>query len=195
MYDQVWEKTLVLMWGFLVQTWWFWLFLLGAFVIRILMDVADIKVDQWLKRRRYRAAEAWRSGRDIIRNLRDLDSTEFEDYVADLFRRLGYQTKRVGQSHDGGVDVEIVKDGIQSYIQCKQYFKSRVGVGEVRDFYGALADRLAAGKGYFVTTSTFTLEAEKFAEDKPLELIDQSHLLRLIELAAAGDAAKTKPAS
>ena len=45
-------------------------------------------------------------------------------------------------------------------------------VGDVRNFYGALADHLTNGKGYFITTNKFTLEAEKFADDKPIELID-----------------------
>jgi len=31
---------------------------------------------------------------------------------------------------------------------------------------------LAQAKGYFITTNKFTLEAERFAEDKPIELID-----------------------
>jgi len=53
----------------------------------------------------------------------------------------------------------------------------------VRDFYGALADHLANGKGYFITTNKFTLEAERFAEDKPIELIDGFKLIKYIRLA------------
>jgi hypothetical protein len=34
-------------------------------------------------------------------------------------------------------------------------------------FYGAIADRIDGGKGYFITTNVFTLEAEN------LQLINQ----------------------
>ena len=56
-----------------------------------------------------------------------------------------------------------------------------MGVSEVRDFYGAMAGQIAGGKGIFITTNIFTSEAEQFADDKPLELIDGDKLLRLIK--------------
>ncbi len=51
-----------------------------------------------------------------------------------------------------------VKDGVKHYIQCKKFIKSVVKVSDVRDFYGALVDHLANGKGYLVTTNKFTNE-------------------------------------
>jgi hypothetical protein len=61
-----------------------------------------------------------------------------------------------------------------------------VVVGAVRDFYGAMADKGANAKGFFITTNVFTLEAEKFAEGKPLELIDGARLIKYIEMAKTG---------
>jgi len=72
--------------------------------------------------------------------LRGLKPWEFEQYVADLFTKLGYRTNVVGGSYDKGIDVIAEKDGIKHYIQCKKYITSVVGVNEARDFYGALAD-------------------------------------------------------
>jgi len=109
--------------------------------------------------------------------------SEFEDYIADLFTCLGYKAEAVGKSHDGGVDVIVEKNGIKGYIQCKKFITSEVTVGDIRDFYGALADHLSNGKGYFITTNKFTLEAEKFAGDKPIELIDGYKLIRYIKMA------------
>lgn len=108
---------------------------------------------------------------------------DFEEYIADLFSRLGFKTQAVGRSHDGGIDVIAEKDGIKHYIQCKKHITSQVTVHDVRDFYGALADKLTKGNGYFITTNKFTLEAEKFAEDKPIELIDGSKLIEYIYFA------------
>jgi len=115
--------------------------------------------------------------------LRGMKPDEFEEYIADLFSKLGYKTEVTGGAYDEGIDVIAEKDGIKHYVQCKKFITQEVGVGAVRDFYGAIADRLANGKGYFITTNKFTLEAERFAEDKPIELIDGFRLIEYIRLA------------
>jgi len=178
-----WWKILPPALSMLWKLWPFWLLLLALLVMRLVFELLDIEIQNWTLRRRFRDGESWRKGRDLIKYLRTMSPGDFERYIADLFTRLGYRSAAVGGSHDGGVDVVIEKDGVKSYVQCKKYITSRVGVSEVRDFYGSLADRLAEGKGYFITTNSFTLEAEKFAEDKPIELVDQHVLLRYIKLA------------
>lgn len=159
-----------------------WALLLAAIVIRLFFDWLDLEIDNWHIRRKFRQGEKWRSDRDLLQWLRAMKPFEFEDYITDLFSRLGYKAKAVGASHDGGVDVVIEKDGIKGYIQCKKFITSEVTVGDVRDFYGALADHLTNGKGYFITTNKFTLEAEKFADDKPIELIDGYKLISYIKM-------------
>ena len=124
----------------------------------------------------------WVKGQDKLQRLRSLTPTEFEVYISDLFNKLGYKSEAVGRAYDGGIDVVATKDGITHYIQCKNFITRTVSVGDVRDFYGALANKLANGKGYFITTK-FTLEAQKFAEDKPIELIDGFRLMEYIKLA------------
>jgi len=164
------------------QLWPFWLILLAVVIIRLFFEWLDLEIDNWHIRRKFKKGEAWRSDRDLLHWLRGMRPAEFEDYIADLFSRLGYKTSAVGQSHDGGIDVIAEKDGKTSYIQCKKFITSEVTVGAVRDFYGALADRLANSQGYFITTNKFTLEARKFAEDKPIELVDGFELIRYIRM-------------
>lgn len=147
-------------------------------------------IDAWRNRRRFEAGRKWRSDRDLLRWLRGMRPAEFERYIASLFTTLGYDASVVGRSHDGGIDVVAKKDGVTHYIQCKKFITSEVPVGAVRDFYGAVADNLAQGKAYFITTNKFTLEAEKFAQDKPLELIDGFMLVKYIR-----DADMTSPAT
>jgi restriction system protein len=106
--------------------------------------------------------------------------SEFEDYISDLFSKLGYKTEVVGGAYDEGIDVIAEKNGIKHYIQCKKFIIQQVGVSAIRDFYGAIADHLANSKGYFITTNKFTLEAERFAADKPIELIDGFKLIKYI---------------
>ncbi len=98
---------------------------------------------------------------------------------------MGYETRTVGGSGDGGIDVEAEKEGVVHYIQCKKFINRRVDVGSVRDFYGAIADKTGKGKGYFITTNVFTLDAERFAEDKPIELVDRFKLMEYIKLAGS----------
>jgi restriction system protein len=139
---------------------------------------------------RFDKGARWRSDRELLYWLRGLRPSEFELYVVELFKDLGFSARHVGGSNDHGIDVTAEKDGVTHYIQCKKYFpRHQVGVAELRDFYGAIADHLTNGKAYFITTNKFTLEAEKFAEDKPIELVDSFELMKFIRLA------KNKPKS
>lgn len=163
-----------------VMFWPIWIILLLLLIGKILLEVVlPLKIKQW----KFKKGLNWRSGQDQLQWLRGMHPSKFEEYITDLFIVLGYKAQKIGGSHDGGLDVEIEKDGKKSYIQCKKFIVSKVSVSAVRDFYGALANKIVDGKGYFITTNTFTLEAEKFAEDKPIELIDGFKLLKYIELA------------
>lgn len=128
----------------------------------------------------FKRGENWKSDEDIVRWLRGMGPDEFENYIAELFFRLGYKTRRVGGPNDGGIDVVIKKDGVKSYVQCKKFLTSEVPVGAVRDFYGAIADNLSEGKGYFVTTNRFTPAAKEFAESRKIELVDRYKLVRYV---------------
>lgn len=153
-----------------------------VFLFQIIFEVIIPALFARNKRNRnFKDGHQWRDDRDLIRWLRGMSPNEFEEYIADLFNRLGYQAKAIGQSHDGGIDVVAEKNSIRHYIQCKKFITSEVGVGAVRDFYGAIADHLTSGKGSFITTNKFTFEAEKFAEDKPIELVDSFKLVEMIK--------------
>ncbi len=137
-----------------------------------------IVVDLMSRRSRIR----WFLGKKQVQELQKLSPSQFEEYIAVLFKSLGYTTRVTGGKGDGGVDVEAEKDGHVHYIQCKKFITSKVPVGAVRDFYGAIADRIDGGKGYFITTNVFTLDAEKFAEDKPIELVDKFKLMEYMNM-------------
>jgi len=167
--------------------WPLWLFVIFIIIIRIMIEVVLPKEFKKLKAAiRSKKGEKWRADRDRLQWLRGMKPSEFEDYISNLFSRLGYKTQAVGKSHDGGIDVIAEKGGVKNYIQCKKFITSEVTVGDVRSFYGALVDHLTNGKGYFITTNRFTLEAEKFAEDKPIELVDGYKLISYIKMAEKG---------
>lgn len=122
----------------------------------------------------------WLNDQEILATMRGMRPSEFEEFTAKMFRALGYQTQLVGGSGDGGIDIEMTKDGRQHLVQCKKFITRKVTPHDVRDFFGAMGDRHVDGKGFFVTTNIFTLEAERFAEGKPIELIDGIRLIQLV---------------
>lgn len=166
-------------WLLISKLWYLW-------VIALMFGLLPIFLDRLVKNRRIKrareAGEKWFSDKELLQQLRKMDPRDFEEYVAELFCKLGYKAKAVGRSYDEGVDVIAEKDGITHYIQCKRYNR-KVTLEEIRDFYGTLADKIAKGANYFVTTDSFTLGAEKFAEDKPIELIDGYKLVKYHKMA------------
>ncbi|HEY4497066.1 MAG TPA: restriction endonuclease [Candidatus Paceibacterota bacterium] len=165
------KDVLVLLW----KIWPIWTILLIVVAFRIFGDSILPKL---LRLRKSAKNKKWLSGKDYINKIRKYSPKEFEDYIAWMFREMGFKTESVGGSYDGGIDVIAEKDGIKHYIQCKKFIIQEVGVGAMRDFYGAIAGKVTNGKGYFITTNKFTLEAERFAEDKPIELVDQYKLIK-----------------
>ncbi len=148
--------------------------MLGGFFVLVIIYLIILII---LKRRRdFKLL----SDKKTIKDLQVLNPSEFESYISQLFRSMGYKTRTVGGVSDGGIDVIAEKDGFTHYIQCKKFINRKVDVGAVRDFYGAIADKVDRGKGYFITTNVFTLDAERFAESKPIELIDRFKLMEYI---------------
>jgi restriction system protein len=107
---------------------------------------------------------------------------DFELLVQSLLQRMGYQAQVTKSSGDGGIDVVAVNTepivGGTILVQCKRY-SGVVGSPMIRDLYGAM-NHEGASKGVLITTSRFSLEAIKFAEGKPLELIDGQQLEELL---------------
>ena len=168
----------------LLSLWKVWVLLI---VIALMKVTAEVWIPKYIKNKRtekkINQVNKWSSDRDVLGRLMKLHPNDFENYITDMYFKLGYKTEKVGGSYDGGVDAIAEKNGIKHYIQCKKYITSKVSVGDVRDFAGALMDKLSQGKGIFITTNIFTTEAVKFAEDKPIELVDGDELLRLVKLA------------
>jgi len=161
----------------------FFYMMIGLFVISVVVLLIKKGIKSLINNRKFKFQNQWLTERQVLDWLKQLKPSEFEDYIGYLYSKLGHSTRINGGSNDGGVDVIAEKDGIRSFIQCKRYNKNTVSVHDVRDFYGALAHDLANGKGIFVTTNIFSKEAERFAEGKPIELIDGFKLIKLIKIA------------
>lgn len=120
-------------------------------------------------------------------NLAELDWNDFEHLIREVFesefRSRGGEVKVTQSSSDGGVDaVAFDPDPISGgkiVIQAKRYTRT-VDVSAVRDLYGTTQSE-GAIKGILVTTSDYGPDAYKFAQNKPISLLNGANLLHLLE--------------
>lgn len=122
--------------------------------------------------------------------IRDLSWREFEQLLAEAFRRQGYRVTDTGQTHgtaqpDGGIDLVLHGSDTANFrgttlVQCKHWKAWKVGVKTARELYGLVAQQQAA-RGVLITSGRFTQPAQDFAQDLPLTLIDGPQLQTLIQ--------------
>jgi restriction system protein len=123
--------------------------------------------------------------------LNEMSWEDFERLVGEYYERNGFQVTREGSNGpDGGVDLVLRKNGETHLVQCKQWKAYKVGVQPVREFYGVMAARGAAG-GYFVTSGVYTEAAQEFAQGLNVDLIDGSKLRNMIDTARKKPSAST----
>lgn len=116
---------------------------------------------------------------------------EFEDYISNLLKNMGFSITKTPYSNDGGIDLlatyeKPVFSG-KYIIQCKNY-TGLVGQPDVRDLYGVIMSE-NANKGILITPSNFTEQAYSFAKGKNIELINGDVLNKLIEEYGGGTTA------
>lgn len=117
----------------------------------------------------------------------DLTSREFEELVAEVFYKQGYNVVLTPETRDGGCDIIATHNvGGLSYmilIECKKYgLKNKVGVQLVRSLLGVQTDQ-KVNKAVIVTSSTFTRDARDLAERQNtlIGLIDYNDLIRMMK--------------
>lgn len=112
--------------------------------------------------------------------LRQLSWREFEEMVAEAFRRQGYRVvENQKGGADGGVDVRLIKEGQRTVVQCKNWKASKVSVKVVRELYGVMVAE-GAQQAIVICSGMFTKDAWAFAQGKPIELIGGKKLLELL---------------
>jgi len=105
-------------------------------------------------------------------DLNQLTPDQFEQYMADLYQKLGYQTKRRGHLNqsDAGIDIEARRKREYLIIQCKKYAGS-VSFKDIQALAGAVVKEKAT-KGVLATTGRFTEQSKQWIKGLPIELID-----------------------
>jgi Restriction endonuclease len=118
-----------------------------------------------------------------INNVQKMTGVEFEELISNLLIKMGLEVETTKTTGDGGIDLigynKQTFFGGKYIVQCKRWNGS-VGEPPVRDLYGVVMSE-NANKGILITNSNFTSNAVKFANNKPIELIDGQMLQQLLE--------------
>ena len=107
-------------------------------------------------------------------DLYQLSSRRFEELVAELLIRKGYNVELTPATRDGGKDIYAArKDDLGSFlyiVECKKYKPThKVGVNVLRDLYGVLSKEKAT-YGVAVTTSYFSKPAQDFQQELQFQM-------------------------
>jgi restriction system protein len=101
-----------------------------------------------------------------------ISRNEFEDVVAEIFRKQGFKVEQTKRTRDGGKDIiafSCDRLGIVSkyFIECKHPDDgNKVSISLVREAYGVHNAKNGPNKTILVTTSRFTRDAKKFVDDE-----------------------------
>jgi len=119
--------------------------------------------------------------------MHNISPRKFEELVAYIMEKHGYEVTLTQQSRDGGIDIFALKNegfgNILTIVDCKKYSKTNpVGIATVRGMYGTLQIE-SASHGIIATTSRFTRDAKSLAHEYKyqLSLKDHADILRWIQ--------------
>lgn len=157
--------------------------LLGQYVVTSVFIIGGM-VSLWHSVRnsiRGRELLSQASSKDAVEVVSKMSWLDFELLIGTWFDGEGYEVIQsggadTGSAHaDGGIDIELRKNGELFLVQCKHYRSWKVSVETVRDLYGVMTSRGAAG-GFVVTSGRFTEPAQEFAAGRSITLIDGEQL-------------------
>jgi len=127
--------------------------------------------------------------KELVEKFKECAPSLFEKIIVELLVKMGYGGSRkdagqaIGKSGDEGIDGIIKEDRLGLdiiYIQAKRW-ENTVSRPEIQKFAGALQGQRAK-KGIFVTTSSFSREAQEYVKniDSKIILIDGEQLAQFM---------------
>lgn len=116
----------------------------------------------------------------LSNNFADYTPYKFEKFIAELFKKMGYDVELTPPAKDYGVDVVAKKGENAIAIQVKKYAKGNyVGAKDVQQALGAMW-KVKADHAIFITTSGFSVYAREQAKEAPVELWDKKILHEMV---------------
>ena len=109
-----------------------------------------------------------------LQNVGAMSGSQFEVFVAQVLRALGYRTTVLGGSGDQGVDIIAVSQGGKVALQCKNYRKP-VGNKPVQEVYAG-SKHHRCDEAWVVAPAGYTKGAYELAQSVGVSLFDASSL-------------------
>lgn len=111
-----------------------------------------------------------------------MDPRRFEEFVADVWARLGWRTRVVGEPGDHGIDVVATTADRMQLIQAKRYGPdTTVGSPEVQQYASLRLQEEDVDQVTIVTTGEFSEQARELAPALDVILVDGQDLLDVLE--------------
>jgi restriction system protein len=107
-----------------------------------------------------------------------MSGSEFEEYIAFLFGRLGYRVCKTSKGGDFGLDIIARSANNSLGIQCKRW-KNKIGVKAIQEVVAGCI-HYGCDTPMVVTNSRFTKQAEQMARSTNCVLVNRDELVRLI---------------
>jgi hypothetical protein len=137
------------------------------------MELAT-RAEEMAKREAARLSETYVP---TIAQLRNLSPNEFEDAMAAMFERLGFDVEQTPYVSDHGRDAIMYHDGNKILLECKRYGQETASDRpQLQIFHSAIVSDKAAA-GFFVTTGRVTNGAIDFAKKSSITIISGNSLL------------------
>lgn len=129
-------------------------------------------------RKRIKRITKWKTLNELYNRYID-KPTDFEEYVADLFRLQGYNANVTPAAGDGGIDILLYKDKAKYVVEVKLYSpKNKIGREKIQKLHSAMLDSATkADGGFFVTTSDFISSAKDYAQRNNITCINGNNLI------------------
>lgn len=108
-----------------------------------------------------------------------MSGSEFENFISDLFKKMGYTTRVTKSSGDQGIDVLASKNDYIVAIQAKCY-SGIVGNHAIMEAVAGMR-YYKANKCMVITNSSFTKSAQELAKANEVELWDRQVLKEKID--------------
>lgn len=114
---------------------------------------------------------------DITR-LKNMKNDEFIEYVAQLYKKLGYYIDPIKKEKDLGCDLIIRKNRDVICVKCISEVE-QVSLEPLQAVYGS-KNLYRANKSLVITPNGYTERAKQFARANHMMLVDQLELIKLI---------------
>ena len=118
----------------------------------------------------------------LDKNFMNMNGYQFEEFIAELFTKIGYKTRVTSKSRDFGIDVIAKGNGDIIAIQCKRFADGvNVGNRDVQRAKGSI-DYHRANKCIIITNQDFTVQAKIQARGtKNIELWGRTTLHKMVK--------------